>query len=72
MGELDWHYQKDNGENEWADFGYHKYQITRAYRPIRPEHIVPIIYKRCTPTFALTDCTAEAIVSTLPEPVAAA
>lgn len=46
MGELKWHHVVDNGTNEWADFGYHKYQISRAYRPLRPEFIVPIMYKR--------------------------
>lgn len=48
MGELEWHYQKDNDVNEWGDFGYHKYQITRAYQPIRPWFVIPIIYSRST------------------------
>lgn len=48
MGELKWHYVEDNNANEWGDFGYHKYQITRAYRPIRPWFVVPIIYRRAT------------------------
>lgn len=45
-GELEWHYIKDNDINAWGDFGFHKYQITRAYRPIRPQHIIPIAFKR--------------------------
>lgn len=45
-GELEWHYVKDNDVNAWGDFGFHKYQITRAYKPLRPQHIIPIIYKR--------------------------
>ena len=45
-GELEWHYIKDNDENAWGDFGFHKYQITRAYKPFRPQHIIPIIFKR--------------------------
>lgn len=45
-GELEWHYVKDNDVNAWGDYGFHKYQITRAYRPVRPQHIIPIIYKR--------------------------
>lgn len=56
MGELDWHYHIDNGCNIWGDFGFHKYQITRAYRPQRPEHIVPILYKRCEADLGLVDC----------------
>lgn len=45
-GELEWHYEKDNDLNTWGDFGFHKYQITRAYKPLRPQHIIPIIFKR--------------------------
>jgi len=56
MGELDWHYVVDNDCNQFGDFGYHKYQITRAYRPIRPHHIVPVIYRRCEADLGLFDC----------------
>ena len=35
-GELKWHHIEDNDKNRWADYGYHKYQISRSYRPIRP------------------------------------
>jgi hypothetical protein len=58
MGELDWHYQIDNDCNVYGDFGWHKYQITRAYKPMRPQWVVPILYKRCTADLGLTDCTA--------------
>jgi hypothetical protein len=57
MGELDWHYQLDNDCNAFGDFGWHKYQITRAYKPLRPQHIVPILSKRCTADLGLVDCT---------------
>lgn len=56
MGELDWHYQIDNGCNQWGDYGWHKYQITRAYKPLRPQHIVPILYKRCQADLGLVAC----------------
>lgn len=56
MGELDWHYVVDNDCNSFGDYGYHKYQITRAYRPVRPHHIVPVIYKRCEADLGLFDC----------------
>lgn len=46
MGELSWHYQLDNAENEFGDFGHHKYEITRAFRPDRPQFILPIAYAR--------------------------
>lgn len=53
-GELDWHYVQDNDDNAWGDFGFHKYQITRAYKPLRPQHIVPIIFKRAQTDLGLT------------------
>ncbi len=46
MGELDWHYIQDNDCNQFGDYGWHKYQITRAYQPERPQFVVPILYKR--------------------------
>lgn len=56
MGELEWHYQIDNECNQWGDFGWHKYQITRAYRPLRPQWIVPILYQRCISDLGLVNC----------------
>jgi hypothetical protein len=53
-GELEWHYVKDNELNAWGDFGWHKYQITRAYKPLRPQHIIPIIFKRAQTDLGLT------------------
>lgn len=47
-GELLWHYNIDNDCNEWGDTGYHKYQISRAYRPERPHAVMPIAYERDT------------------------
>lgn len=46
-GQIEWHYAKDNMTNLWGDFGFHKYELTQAYRPIRPHHCVAILYKRC-------------------------
>ena len=56
MGELEWHYIVDNDCNQFGDFGWHKYQITRAYQPIRPQHVIPILYRRCTADLGLPDC----------------
>jgi hypothetical protein len=55
-GELQWHYVMDNSCNTWGDFGWHKYQITRAYRPIRPQHVVHFLYSRCEDDLGLTAC----------------
>lgn len=63
MGELEWHYQIDNGCNQWGDYGWHKYQITRAYKPLRPQHIVPILYKRCKADLGLVECVDESTTS---------
>jgi hypothetical protein len=56
MGELEWHYEIDNDCNVWGDYGWHKFQITRAYRPLRPQWIVPMLYKRCFCDLGLADC----------------
>jgi hypothetical protein len=56
MGELDWHYHIDNDCNTFGDFGWHKYQITRAYQPERPQFVVPILYKRCPADLGLAAC----------------
>lgn len=57
MGELDWHYVIDSDCNVWGDFGWHKYQIIRAYKPLRPQFVVPILSRRCTADLGLPDCT---------------
>jgi len=57
-GELEWHYQIDNDCNIWGDYGWHKYQITRAYQPVRPHHIVPILYRRCQTDLGLEACAS--------------
>ena len=56
MGELEWHYIMDNQCNQWGDFGWHRYQITRAYKPLRPQHIIPLLYKRCKADLGLVSC----------------
>lgn len=55
-GELDWHYHIDNECNEWGDYGYHKVQISRAYKPVRPQHAVALIWKRCQGDTGLFTC----------------
>lgn len=63
MGELEWHYLKDNHCNQWGDFGWHKYQITRAYKPLRPQHIIHTAYKRCKTDLGLVACPTEPVQS---------
>jgi len=56
MGELQWHYVIDNDCNQYGDFGWHKYEITRAYRPVRPANVVPILFRRCPFDTGVTAC----------------
>jgi hypothetical protein len=56
MGELDWHYMKDNVCNVWGDFGFHKYQIVRAFQARRPHNVIPVLYKRCAEDLGLVSC----------------
>lgn len=63
-GELQWHYQIDNDCNTWGDYGWHKYQITRAYRPVRPQHVTAIAYKRCEADLGLEACAVTGAVYT--------
>jgi hypothetical protein len=47
MGELEWTFFRDNDCNLYGDFGQHIYQISRAIQPVRPQNVMPILYKRC-------------------------
>jgi hypothetical protein len=57
QGELEFVVIRDNDCNVFGDFGYHIFQITRAYRPERPHAVIPIAYKRCQPDFGFATCT---------------
>lgn len=56
MGELQWHYQLDNDCNMYGDFGWHKYEITRAYRPVRPTNVCPILFRKCPQDNGILSC----------------
>jgi hypothetical protein len=58
MGELDWSNIRDNVCNPWGDFGYHIFQIVRAFQARRPHGIIPILYKRCALDFGFATCDA--------------
>ena len=58
MGELDWTNIRDNVCNPWGDFGYHIYQIVRAFQARRPHGIIPVLYKRCALDFGFSTCTS--------------
>lgn len=58
LGELQWHYVIDNDCNQFGDFGWHLYEITRAYRPVRPANVVPILFQRCPQDTGVLSCPA--------------
>lgn len=58
MGELDWVNIRDNVCNPWGDFGYHIYQVVRAFQARRPHGVIPILYKRCALDFGFATCSA--------------
>jgi hypothetical protein len=45
---------KDNCKNVWGDFGRHFYQISRAYKPMRPHAVTAIAFKRAVADFGLS------------------
>ena len=55
-GEIQFINNKDMTSNLWGDFGVMAYRIGRAYKPLRPWFVLPIIYKRCAPS-TLNACT---------------
>lgn len=57
-GELNWHYVIDNDCNQYGDYGWHKYQIQRAYQPYRPHAVIPILYQRCFDTLGGYSCSS--------------
>ncbi len=57
MGELQWTNFRDNVCNVWGDFGYHIYQIVRAFQARRPHGVIPVAYKRCSQDLGLSDQT---------------
>lgn len=57
-GELSWHYVIDNDCNAYGDYGWHKYQIQRAYQPFRPHAVIPILFQRCFDTLGGYSCSS--------------
>jgi hypothetical protein len=64
MGELMWSNIKDNQCNPWGDFGYHLYQIVRAFQARRPHGVIPILYKRCPADLGLDACPIPGYLTT--------
>lgn len=58
MGELTWTNIADNICNPRNEFGYHLYDITRAFQAKRPHGVIPILSKRCAEDLGLSTCDA--------------
>lgn len=56
-GQLDFKVIADNDCNFFEDFGQHRYQISRSYKPERPHHVMAIAFKRCISDFGLATCS---------------
>jgi len=54
-GKLDWFYSRDCN-NPYGDYGYHLYEIQRAFRAEQPHGVIPFTYKRCATSHGLTPC----------------
>ncbi len=58
MGELNWTNILDNVCNPRGEFGYHLYDISRAFQARRPHGVIPILYKRCAQDLGLSTCVS--------------
>lgn len=54
-GKLEWFYSRDCN-NQFGDYGYHLYQIQRAYKAEQPHGVIPFTYQRCAGGLGLTPC----------------
>lgn len=57
-GELHFINHKDMLCNPYGDFGFLGYRIGRAFKPLYPWFVMPIIYKRCTEDEGVVPCSS--------------
>lgn len=55
-GELDFYHPRAPGCTEWGDFGWHQYQVVRAFQSKRPHNVIPVLHKRCRLDLGLSEC----------------
>lgn len=58
-GDVFWINNKDNDCNILGDWGYHAAVYAAAWKPRRPEFVIPILHLRCTPASCLTPCSGQ-------------
>lgn len=58
-GKITWHNVKDNCDNIQGNKGFHYWNLAAAFRPERPEFVIPILHLRCVDDMGLTSCTPQ-------------
>jgi len=58
-GRITWHNVLDNCDNITGNKGFHYWQLAAAFRPERPEFVVPILHTRCLDDMGLVGCTPQ-------------
>lgn len=54
-GKLEWFYSKDSC-NKFGEIGNHIYRIDRAFQPLRPHGVIPILHTRCLADLGFEAC----------------
>lgn len=62
-GDVFWINNKDNDCNILGDWGYHAAVYAAAWKPRRPEFVIPILHLRCQTDLGLTPCTGQYYVA---------
>lgn len=58
-GKITWHNVLDNCNNITGNKGFHYWQLAAAFRPERPEFVIPILHVRCLDDMGLQNCTPQ-------------
>lgn len=58
-GKIHWHNVPDNCENVRGNNGFHWWVLASAFRPERPEFVIPILHTRCVDDMGLCACTPQ-------------
>lgn len=58
-GDVFWINNKDNDCNPLGQWGYHAAVYAAAWKPRRPEFVIPILHLRCQNVMGLTPCTGQ-------------
>lgn len=62
-GKITWHNVLDNCNNITGNKGFHYWQLAAAFRPERPEFVIPILHTRCADDMGLQSCVPQGYYS---------